>query len=244
MTRARLLPACAPVGAVEGETPSLRDPGARLEFVGRFDTALAGAGCGADSRPSEGACAPVGAVEGETPSLRDPGARLELVGRFDTALAGAGCGADSRPSEGGRLALQTRRQARNPGAVGAFTALVGNGLVPSRRALTGALAVRWRELLCFDEFVDTSNTADHKGRPYETRPEPIGAFRGREASATLAVGRDVQDEMSVWREREVLRREGILPSLRRPCPSSPSTRARGPRRGDEQVLLDSPARGE
>ncbi len=69
----------------------------------------------------------------------------------------------TRASLGGRLALPTRRKARNPGTVGeSETGLVGDGLVPSWRAPTGTLAVRLRELLCFDEFVGAFNTGGDK----------------------------------------------------------------------------------
>ena len=41
-----------------------------------------------------------------------------------------------------------------------------DGLVPSRRALTGALAVRLRELLCFDGLLGTFKTGGDKPLPY------------------------------------------------------------------------------
>ena len=54
--------------------------------------------------------------------------------------------------------------------------LVGDGLVPSRRALTGALAVRLRELRRFDEVLGAFKTGGDKPRPYGSVPNPLVRF--------------------------------------------------------------------
>ncbi|MDE0691761.1 MAG: hypothetical protein OXI55_05885 [Gammaproteobacteria bacterium] len=66
---------------------------------------------------------------------------------------------------------------------------MGDGLVPSRRALTGALAVRLRELLCFGEFLGAFKTGGDKPRPYEA---------GAESTGTLKTGPYEENELEAY----------------------------------------------